>query len=163
MHCGKLDSVVPTTARQPLTSIEIRPASVADIEAAAKLLGAAQLPVADLSQRSPEDFLVARVGDTFAGFIGMEQYGEKGLLRSLVVDPAFRGAGLGRVLVAALESHANSRGVNELWLLTIDADAWFAKLDYEVHQRHDAPESIQNTDEFSELCPGDAVLMSKAI
>ena len=146
-----------------MTSLEILPASVADIAAAAKLLAAAQLPVADLSRRSPKDFLVARVGNAPAGFIGMEQYGEKALLRSLVVDPVFRGAGLGRVLVAALESHACKRGVNELWLLTIDAEHGFAKLDYKVRERDDAPESIRKTDEFSVLCPDDAVLMSKAI
>ena len=51
----------------------------------------------------------------------------------------------------------------ELWLLTIDADAWFARLGYEAQQRELAPAEIRETDEFSKLCPGDAVLMRKIL
>ena len=68
-----------------------------------------------------------------------------------------------QMLVDALEAMARSRGIVELWLLTIDADAWFARLNYLVRERDDAPVDIRNTREFSGLCPGDAVLMSKRI
>ena len=146
-----------------MNSLEIRPATLADIEAATRLLDAAGLPVDDIGAKAPDAFLAAVVGDTLVGFIGLEEFDGVGLLRSLIVDPGFRSAGLGRVLVAALESHAGARGVDELWLLTIDADRWFARLDYVVRERSDVPDSIRDTREFSELCPGDAVLMSKTI
>ena len=136
---------------------------MADIDTATRLLDAAGLPVEDIGAKAPGAFLAAAVGDALVGFVGLEQFGGVGLLRSLIVDPAFRSAGLGRVLVAALESHAGARGISELWLLTIDADRWFAGLDYVVRERADAPDSIRDTREFSELCPDDAVLMSKSL
>ena len=143
--------------------LQIRAATASDLAAAIRLLEAAGLPVADLARKGSDDFLAAAVGEVFAGFIGLEQFDEFGLLRSLIVEPDFRSAGLGRVLVAALESYAGSRGVAELWLLTIDADQWFVKLGYAVRERDEAPGAIRSTDEFSGLCPDDAVLMSKAL
>jgi len=143
--------------------LEIRAASAADFDAAIALLVRAKLPVADLSAASVSKFLVASIDHSIAGLIGLELYGGIGLLRSLVVDPAFRGTGLGRVLVAALEAQATSQGVSELWLLTIDADTWFRGLGYEERQRDQAPGAIAQTAEFVALCPGDAVLMRKTL
>jgi len=77
------------------------------------------------------------------------------------VPPANRRGGVGKALVEALEKMAIEKGVSELWLLTIDADAWFAQLGYRVQEREAAPPAIQKTEEFSSLCPGDAVLMRK--
>ena len=148
---------------QSTLNLEVRPATETDLATAIRLLEAAGLPVADLAQKSPDGFLTAAVGDVFVGFVGLEQYGEVGLLRSLIVKPEFRSAGLGRVLVAALESHAGGHGVTELWLLTIDAGQWFERLGYVVRERDEAPEAIRATEEFSGLCPGDAVLMSRAL
>jgi amino-acid N-acetyltransferase len=95
--------------------------------------------------------------------IGLEQFDKLGLLRSLVIDPAVRRSGIGRQLVAALEAKAVARGVAELWLLTIDAEAYFLKLGYEIKERDRAPDVIRETDEFSSLCPGDAIVMKKSL
>jgi len=140
---------------------EIRAGSAAEFDAAVDLLSRAGLPTEDLSADSLGGFLVASIDGSMVGLVGLEHFGPIGLLRSLVVEPAFRAAGLGRVLVAALESQAASQGVRELWLLTIDADAWFEKLGWEARQRDQAPEAIRRTAEFANLCPGDAVLMQK--
>ena len=143
--------------------LEIRAGSAAEFDAAVELLSQAGLPTEDLRADSLGGFLVASIDRSIVGLVGLERYGPIGLLRSLVVDPAFRAAGLGRVLVAALESQAASQGVSELWLLTIDADAWFEKLGYEARQRDQAPVAIAQTAEFASLCPGDAVLMQKTL
>jgi amino-acid N-acetyltransferase len=143
--------------------LEIRAGSAADFDAAIRLLSRAGLPTEDLDAESLGGFLIASIGNSIAGLIGLEQFGSIGLLRSLVVDPDFRAAGLGRVLVAALESQAASQGVAELWLLTVDADAWFERLGYGARQRDQAPVAIAQTDEFRSLCPGDAVLMQKTV
>jgi amino-acid N-acetyltransferase len=108
-------------------------------------------------------FLLASEQGSPVGMIGIEAYAQIGLLRSLIVDKKCRGKGLGAQLVAALETKAAAKGLTELWLLTIDADAFFVRLDYEVMQRADAPIEIQNSAEFSSLCPGDAVLMRKRL
>lgn len=141
----------------------IRPGVAADLAIVQVWLTTAGLPVEDLTPDHMNDFLVAVVDARSAGMIGLEQFDKLGLLRSLVVDPAARGDGMGRQLVVALEAHAAARGVTELWLLTIDAEAYFLKLGYEIMERDRAPNVIRETDEFSSLCPGDAVLMRKCL
>ncbi len=84
-------------------------------------------------------------------------------MRSLVVAPGSRAAGLGRLLVAALEAHARRRGLTELWLLTIDAERYFRALGYTAKERSEAPRAIRQTAEFTLLCPGNATLMQKTI
>lgn len=95
--------------------------------------------------------------------IGLESYADSGLLRSLFVTDASRGLGLGARLVFELEQRAVAAGLNSLWLLTIDSDPFFMRLGYEVMPRSDAPPSVQQSAEFSSLCPGDAALMRKVL
>lgn len=141
--------------------LQIRPATAQDLKSCIELLSAAGLPVADVSIE--RIVLVAERRNQIVGLIGLEEYGAVGLLRSLVVDPGGRSAGVGRKLVDALEQHASSRGINELWLLTIDADQFFDRLGYRREDRDAAPPAITMTNEFSGLCPADAVLMSKRL
>lgn len=144
-------------------AISIRAAVARDLEVATQWLVAAELPSRDLTPAHMEGFLLALHGDRPVGMIGLEQFGPVALLRSLVVDAGCRTAGIGRLLVDALEKNAVRRGASELWLLTIDADAYFAGLGYTVRPRSEAPPAIRETPEFSTLCPGDAVLMSKRL
>jgi len=146
-----------------MTHVDIRPARAADFEAVTSLLRDAGLPVEDLAGERMNDFLVATSGGSLAGVIGLEAFQQVGLLRSLVVDPDSRAAGVGRRLVAALEAHARRRGLTDLWLLTIDADRYFQALGYLETERHMAPQAIRETAEFSRLCPGNATLMRKTI
>lgn len=143
--------------------IQIRRATPADLPTAVAWLNDAGLPSADLSPAHLESFLIATMDQQPVGMIGLEGYGDCGLLRSLYVADASRGVGLGGRLVAALEDEAANAGMTALWLLTIDADPFFARHGYAVMSREDAPESVQQSAEFSSLCPGDAVLMRKAL
>lgn len=142
-------------------TLTIRPAIAADLNSAKKLLQDANLPTADLL--SEHLAITAETDEEVLGIIGLESFGATALLRSLVVAPGARGSGIGPALVAALETACACDGVSEMWLLTIDADAFFKKIGYKVRDRVDAPEVIRKTKEFSALCPGDAVLMSKDI
>jgi amino-acid N-acetyltransferase len=143
--------------------VDIRRARRGDFAAVSSLLRDARLPVEDLSEERMADFFVASRGGFPAGAIGVEAFSQVGLLRSLVVDPESRAAGLGRMLVAALEAHARRRGLTELWLLTIDAERYFRALGYTAKQRSEAPAAIRETAEFSRLCPGSAVLMYRKL
>lgn len=146
-----------------MTPVDIRPARRGDFEAVTRLLRGAGLPVEDLAGERMTEFLVATSGGPLVGVIGLESYAQVGLLRSLVVDPGSRTAGVGRLLVAALEASARLRGLTELWLLTIDADRYFAALGYARKERRDAPPAIRETAEFAVLCPGSATLMQKSL
>lgn len=145
------------------TEIEIRPATGSDLELATDWLAGEGLPTDDLTMAHMDAFLIAVQGEQAVGMIGIEQFSGIGLLRSLLVDKACRGTGLGAQLVAALEKKARSGGLHELWLLTIDADAFFTRMGYIVMQRTDAPPAIKASAEFSSLCPGDAVLMCRRL
>ena len=146
-----------------MADVTIRPACPEDFAAAAGLLQAANLPVTDLSADRLDDFLVATSGNVVVGFVGLEAHADIGLLRSLVSHPDVRKLGLGKRLVAEIESLAQARGIKEFWLLTIDAQGYFEKRGYTVQERAAAPDAIRRTAEFTTLCPGDAVLMMKPL
>lgn len=137
----------------------IRAATPDDLPSALALLQEAELPTEDLS---PEHLAFVADGEAgMLGVIGVELFGDVALLRSLVVSPGARTGRIGRELVAALELLAIKQGTRQLWLLTIDASDYFSRLGFTVRSRAKAPEPIRNSAEFSSLCPGDAVLMSK--
>jgi len=142
-------------------TLMIRPAVAADLRRAIELLEAAKLPVADLSAEILA--LVAENNEIIQGVIGLESFGEVAFLRSLVVSVDARGTGIGPALVTALEVLCTADGVRELWLLTIDSDAFFAQLGYELRDKADAPDAIRSTEEFAGLCPSNAVLMLKRL
>lgn len=142
-------------------TLQLRRACSEDYSFARTQLESAGLPVSDLSAETL--MFALDDGEHVQGVIGCEYYDDVALLRSLIVAEATRGQGAGAQLVATLESHSADNGVEEVWLLTIDAAPFFAKLDYVVRERADAPDAIRRTAEFSGLCPGDAVLMSKRL
>lgn len=142
---------------------EIRRARSGDLATAQEWLAAADLPTEDLDATHMDAFLIASTNGKPVGMIGVESFSHVGLLRSLIVDENYRGNGLGAYLVAALEAKAGADGLSELWLLTTDADQFFARHGYETQDRVDVPITIQYSAEFSLLCPDDAVLMKKQL
>lgn len=143
------------------SNLQIRAAEFRDIPTCIDFLEAAGLPTADVS--TDRIALIAEVDGNVAGLIGLEKFGDTGLLRSLVVDNRYRKSGFGRTLVDALERHAVEQGIDTLWLLTIDADGYFERFGYRQQERDDAPPSIRATDEFAGLCPDDAIVMMKPL
>ena len=142
-----------------MTDLELRAPVSGDVGLACRLLAAEGLPTADLTIERLA--IVAESAGELVGFVGLESFGEVGLLRSLLVVESARGTGLGQKLVDMLERRAVDDGIETLWLLTIDADGWFERLGYVREERMFAPPAIQATEEFSNLCPGDAVVMKK--
>ncbi len=128
------------------------------------LLTGAELPVEDLIDETLQNFMIARDTDNIIiGVVGIEMFQEDGLLRSLAVQPAYRGKGLGSQLTRKIESFARSNGIKTLYLLTMTAADFFPKFDYQVIQRDQAPPSIQKTAEFNNLCPVSAVCLYKSL
>lgn len=142
---------------------KLRRAKSTDWETISALLKESSLPVDDLAPDRLDSFLVAEDGDRLVGLIGLELLGTAGLLRSLVVAKEARRAGLGGKLVGSLEAAAQTAGVTEMWLLTIDAQQFFERHGYQEISRTQAPDAVRSTGEFSELCPDDASLMMKPL
>ena len=141
----------------------LRQADPSDWAAVEVLLLESGLPVDDLGEDKLDGFLIAEDGSELLGLIGLQLYGTIGLLRSLVVAKEARRLGLAGKLIGALESAAEVAGVTELWLITVDAENFFERHGFEIVTRDSVPERIQQTEEFSDLCPGSAFLMQKKI
>ncbi len=140
----------------------IRPAGERDLPGILALLETARLPVADVTERCGA-FLVAEIGGALAGAIALEAHPPSGLLRSLVVDGRFRGRGLAASLCGRIIERARGLRLRALYLLTLDADRYFARHGFTTIERSEAPEEIRRTEEFSRLCPASAVLMKREI
>jgi amino-acid N-acetyltransferase len=145
-----------------MSDITMAPAVAGETEAIRTLLVKAQLPNEDFSQHL-QHFLVAKKNGTLAGAVGLEIYGEVGLLRSLVVEATYRGQGVGIKLCEQVFTYAQVQGVKELYLLTTTAADFFPKLGFTAIDRHSAPPAIQATQEFASICPATAVCMVKTL
>lgn len=138
--------------------MNIRKFRQTDISSVCRLLDSYDLPTKDL-----ENFWVAEEKDRLIGVAGMECYNHIGLVRSLAVEKQFQGNGTGKKLYEALEKDALNKEILRLYLLTTTAQVYFEKLDYEVIERDLAPLPIQQTNQFSALCPQSAVFMQKSL
>ena len=94
---------------------------------------------------------------------GIEAHGSSALLRSVVVAPANRSRGLARRLIVRMLQHVRELGHDSLYLLTMDADEYFAGLGFIRLSRDDAPEEIRRCQQYREQCPDSAVLMRKVV
>ncbi len=134
----------------------------ADMAAMREALRSAALPADDLDAPDVMPFVFRRAGDD-VGYGGLELHGDNALLRSIVVDPDYRGEGVGRRIVELLSARARAFGAARAFLLTASADRWFAKFGFASLDRRDAPASIAATRQMAALCPASAVLMTKAL
>ena len=126
-----------------MTSLTVRPATGSDSGPIMALLRQASLPTADLADATHVRFWVADAGGEILGAVALEQYGDAGLLRSLVVAPATRGRGIGIELVATLEQEARLLGIAQLVLLTNTARPFFERLEYAVTDRETVPDAVR--------------------
>lgn len=126
------------------------------------LLSSEKLPAGDLPA-TLENFLMAVQDDELIGVIGLEIYSNYGLLRSLVVKPAFRNQNIAGKLIAQIETLAGSKDLKTIFLLTETATDYFARKGYEKISRNDVPEEVQQSSEFSHVCPQSAIVMKKDI
>lgn len=121
----------------------MRASTADDFGRVRNLLAAAGLPVADLRTAPDLRFWVAENGMEVVGAIGLEQCGSAGLLRSLVIEPAYRKRGLARSLVATVEREAAAGGIGLLVFLTQTADGFFRALGYSVVDRTYVPDEVR--------------------
>lgn len=127
-----------------------------------ELLEIERLPAEDIAAQKGR-FWIVREGPVLVAGIGLEQYGDLGLLRSLVTAREFRNRGMAARLLNHLMEQARSFGIRELYLLTETAESWFSKKGFEKINRNGAPEGIKGSAEFSRVCPASAVLMFRKI
>jgi N-acetylglutamate synthase-like GNAT family acetyltransferase len=134
----------------------------ADRPAIEALLRANGLPLDGLRQALPLS-VAARDEGRIVGCAAVEAYGTAGLLRSVCVAESHRSTGIGRSLVAEAEALAAGTGIDELFLLTETAAAWFPRLGYVAAARDEAPADMAASPEFVSACPVGAAVFRKRL
>lgn len=138
------------------------PARVHELTSVLALLRDADLPETGVTETF-RNFVVVRDDETVVAAAGLEVQGEDGLLRSVVVDPAFRGQGLAGLLVAGVVELAAHLKLRALYLLTTAARAFFLKHGFADCPREDAPPAIRESWEFRDGCPQTSAFMKRSL
>jgi N-acetylglutamate synthase-like GNAT family acetyltransferase len=142
--------------------VVIGKASASDTPSILALLARRALPVDGLADHL-DTAVVARAANRIVGSAALEVYPGGALLRSVAVDPAFRGSGLGRQLTEAAIALARTLGVSDLYLLTTTAEKFFPKFAFAPIARSEVPESVRQSVEFRSACPASAVVMRRRL
>ena len=140
----------------------IIPAGNEQRQAIVALLQSEKLPIDDIPA-SLENFFVALHDDEVIGAIGLEKYDNCGLLRSMVVNKAYRNKNTAAHLIQVLENHATETGIDCIYLLTETAPGYFERKGYQRIQREEVPRALHASSEFSHVCPVSAIVMKKAL
>lgn len=128
--------------------ITIRVAEAADVDTIHQLL----LPLAEVQRILPrprddifehlQEFVVALYDEKLAGVAAMHVYGSNlAEVRSLVVDEAYHGLGIGRLLVEACERWGAGLGLACIFALTYVPD-FFTRMGYERVLKESLPHKI---------------------
>ncbi|MFN9215084.1 MAG: arsenic resistance N-acetyltransferase ArsN2 [Gemmatimonadota bacterium] len=149
-------------ARKPAADAPtVRAARSSDLPAIEALLAANDLPVHGVAD-ALASALVAEHRGRVVGAAALEPCGDAALVRSVVVDAAWRGRGVGERLVTRLLTRADANGLAATYLLTTTAGTWFPRFGFAPIARDAAPPGVRGTAEFRELCPDSAVVMHRA-
>lgn len=130
-------------------------------KAVIELLLQQNLPVADIDVN--KQLYVLKDGANIIGTAGLEIFDSVALLRSVSIRKDEQGKGYGKNIVDQMEKRALENGINCLYLLTTTAKGFFQKQGYSAVHRTDVPASVQQTTEFTSLCPASAIVMKKEL
>lgn len=140
---------------QPQDPVALTPKQLEQLQG---LLRENHLPWQDCEQQLPH-FFGLYAGQKLLAAGCLEPAGDTALLRSIVVDEPARSQGLGQMMVDFLLQRAGASGIEEVYLLTETATAYFAEAGFTQVTRESLPEAIRQTRQFQSLCPEDATCM----
>jgi amino-acid N-acetyltransferase len=130
-----------------------------DTPAVMRLLAGSGLPTDGLLDHL-DTVLVARLDDRVVACAALEVYADGALLRSVAVEEALRGSGLGHHIVRAALDLARQRGTTSVFLLTTTAEGFFPRFGFRHIDRADVPPGVRASVEFQSACPASAIVMA---
>ena len=136
----------------------LRSAEDRDRAAVEALLTRETLPLEGVAENFA-GFIVAEAQGRVVGAIGLERYGNRGLLRSAVVDPHWRGKGIGHALTETVLDVAREGGQVAVYLLTTTAADYFLRFGFRRIARGEVDPQVLQSAEFQGACPDTAVVM----
>jgi amino-acid N-acetyltransferase len=144
-------------------TLHAEPARPHDLPEALDLLGRSDLTGQDVAEGWGHYFVVREDDGRVVGVAGLEVHGEDGLLRSVAVDPDYRGQGLAASLVQAALERAQRVRLRSVYLLTTTARDYFARHGFVDCPRDDAPPGIRESWEYRAGCPSTAAFMKRPV
>ena len=137
------------------------------LEAVVDLLKRNQLPTAGVVDHL-HNFLLewedgGLEGRVLVGCVGLEVYGNSGLLRSVAVDRDFRSRGIARRLLENMLLLAHQKQLSSLSLLTTTAESYFARWGFQKVPRPCLPPELLESLELKGVCPDSASAMWKGL
>ncbi len=136
----------------------MRLATPADLPAVLELLETSKLPTAGVNDHI-QNFRLEFESQTLLGCVGLEVYGNAGLLRSVVVKNTERNHGIGAKLINAILEHAKTQQLSSIFLLTETAENYFRRFGFKQTTRAEIPTSLHASEELRGACPDSAVVM----
>ena len=125
------------------------------------LLKQVNLPIEGVCDQFQNYFKIQGESDKIIGCVGVEVYGNMGLLRSVAIHPDFQRKGLGKKLVEGAEEFSKTRALKKIYLLTEGAEEFFSRLGYKTIPREQADPSVQQSLEFTTVCKDSGTCMEK--
>ncbi len=126
------------------------PGQPGDLEGIRKLLDTTGLDWRDIGDDDYKNFLVLKNEEGIVGCIGLEIYSEDAILRSLSVNPSFRGQGYGWMLAETEIEYARHRGVRRIYLMSPEtaSDFFAEKLGFRVIDLSTVADAVAQSSTF---------------
>jgi N-acetylglutamate synthase-like GNAT family acetyltransferase/2-polyprenyl-3-methyl-5-hydroxy-6-metoxy-1,4-benzoquinol methylase len=157
---------IKVAGRKPATgetvAARVESATAEDLPAVEQLLHQSNLPIAGLHEIM-NSTLVARQNGNLVGVIGLERYGDAGLMRSFAVAKGWRGRGVGKNLGNALLQRAAADGLKKVYLLTNTIRELAAGHGFREIPREQVPAAVRESVEFRLNCCDTAVAMERRL
>lgn len=141
-----------------MEQIIIEKAQEKDLHQIMELLKKNQLPTEGIEEIICTT-LVAKDGDLLVGCAAIELCKNTSLLRSVAVASSYRGLGIGKRLSGKAIEMSLEYQREEVYLLTETAAPFFRSMGFKEVERRGVPLEIQNSREFSSLCPQSAKVL----
>jgi 4-nitrophenyl phosphatase len=141
---------------------QLRAATGPDLPAIASLLHEGGLPAGAARERVGRT-VVAESDRRVIATAAWEPAGDVALVRSVAVAPEHRGTGAGLLVVAAALRQAARAGIRDVYLVTTDAEGFFARCGFRTIPRDEMPEAVANHKQITRECPATAPVMRLAL
>lgn len=146
-----------------MNSLEFKNAKKADLEQIIILLEKFKLPNEDIHSNKLIHFIIVKFNDQIIGTVGLERFDNLALLRSLCVEEKYRNDNIGNSLINKILDYARAENILDVYLLTATAYKYFLKFGFEEINRANAPDLIQQSTQFRDICPSSAIFMHKKL
>ncbi len=136
-----------------MNNYTFRQTTADDLAAVTNLLAAEQMMYVDIAEHLKRgNFIVCVKNEDIIGCIGLEICESYALFRSFWVAKDFRKQGIAHDLCQHIISFARSKQLHSLYLLTGLKAQYFERQGFQLVARQEAPNCIQNTLQFTQLC-----------